>query len=226
MARLFVGLQIPKALKTHLKRLQLAVPSGARVSRAVNWHLTLAFIGEADLALAKEALAAGAYNAPHVVLTAPGWFGRSERRTYWLGTEQTPSVLALHQAVHAALRAAGAHDAAPVVLAAPGWFGRSELRTYGLGTEQTPSLWALHQALHADLRAAGLTPDDKPFVPHITLARGRGTSAEEEYFRQQSVPSGLEFRPDEFCLYSSEPQPHGSVYNVEARYGLAGVNKA
>lgn len=178
MARLFVGLQIPKALKTHLKRLQLAVPSGARVSRPVNWHLTLAFIGEADLALAKEALAAGAYNAPHVVLTAPGWFGRSERRTYWLGTEQTPSLL------------------------------------------------ALHQALHADLRAAGLTPDDKPFVPHITLARGRGTSAEEEYFRQQAAPSGLEFLPDELCLYSSEPQPHGSVYTVEARYGLAGVNKA
>src|SRR5690625_2463672 len=151
MARLFVGLQIPTALKTHLKRLQLAVPSGARVSRPVNWHLTLAFIGEADLALAKEALAAGAYNAPHVVLTAPGWFGRSERRTYWLGTEQTPSLL------------------------------------------------ALHQALHADLRAAGLTPDDKPFVPHITLARGRGTSAEEEYFRQQTVPAGFEVVPVAHC---------------------------
>src|SRR5690625_6899666 len=58
MARLFVGLQIPTALKTHPKRLQRAVPPGARVSRPINWHLTLAFIGEADLSQAKAALAA------------------------------------------------------------------------------------------------------------------------------------------------------------------------
>lgn len=172
MTRLFVGLEIPSTLRAELTRLQQAIPPGCRLSLPVNWHLTLAFIGEADLALVKAVLAAGTYQAPQVVLTEPGWFGRGERRTYWLGAERTPS------------------------------------------------LCALHQALQADLQAAGFEPDDKPFVPHITLARGRGTQADEEHFQRQPVAPGLEFHSRELCLYSSNPQPDGSAYRVEARYRL------
>ena len=172
MARLFVGLETPSALSAELTRLQEAVPAGCRLSLPVNWHLTLAFIGEADLALVQAVLAAGTYKTPQVVLTKPGWFGSGERRIYWLGAEHTPS------------------------------------------------LCALHQTLQADLQAAGFEPDDKPFVPHVTLARGRGTQAEEEHFQRQPVAPGLEFHPREFCLYSSNPQPNGSAYQVEARYRL------
>jgi len=172
MTRLFVGLEVPCTLRAELTRLQQTVPPGCRLSLPANWHLTLAFIGEADLALVQGVLAAGIYKVPQVVLTEPGWFGSGERRTYWVGAKRTPS------------------------------------------------LCALHEAVQADLHAAGFEPDDKPFVPHITLARGGGTQAEEEYFHRQPVIRGLEFHSRELCLYSSSPLPHGSVYRVEARYRL------
>lgn len=172
MTRLFVGLETPPTLSEELTRVQQAVPPGCRLSLPANWHLTLAFIGEADLALVQAVLAVGTYKVPQVVLTKPGWFGSGGRRTYWLGAERTPG------------------------------------------------LCALHQAVQADLQVAGFEPDDKPFVPHITLARGSGTQAEEQQFQRQPVTPGLEFHSHELCLYSSNPQPQRSVYRVEARYRL------
>src|SRR5690554_6191209 len=97
MERLFIGLEIPSSLSAELAHLQRAVPAGCRRSLPANWHLTLAFIGEADLALVQGVLGAGIYKAPLVVLTEPGWFESGERRTYWVGAERTPSLCALHQ---------------------------------------------------------------------------------------------------------------------------------
>src|SRR5690625_7684153 len=103
MTRLFVGLEVPCTLRAELTRLQQTVPPGCRLSLPANWHLTLAFIGEADLALVQGVLAAGIYKVPQVVLTEPGWFGSGVRRSYWVGAMRTSSLCALHEAVYADL---------------------------------------------------------------------------------------------------------------------------
>lgn len=52
-----------------------------------------------------------------------------------------------------------------------GKFGRPQDATLWLGIAKTPALEALAINLRNDLRARDLPFDDKPFLPHITLAR-------------------------------------------------------
>ena len=61
----------------------------------------------------------------------------------------------------------------PVLLAPDGLgkFGRPHDATLWLGIVKSPSLDALAANLREALRACALPFDDKPFLPHITLAR-------------------------------------------------------
>lgn len=52
-----------------------------------------------------------------------------------------------------------------------GHFGRPNDATLWLGITPTPELVGLCDRVRVELRAAGLSFDDKPFRPHITLAR-------------------------------------------------------
>lgn len=63
--------------------------------------------------------------------------------------------------------------AAPVPLAAAGLgtFGRARDATLWLGVEKDPQLMALAGRLREELLARGLPFDEKPFLPHVTLAR-------------------------------------------------------
>ena len=63
--------------------------------------------------------------------------------------------------------------AAPVPLAAAGLgtFGRARDATLWLGVEKDARLMALAGRLREELLARGLPFDEKPFLPHVTLAR-------------------------------------------------------
>lgn len=76
------------------------------------------------------------------------------------------------RAAMGALEAACAGEG-PVRLAATGLgtFGRARDATLWLGVEKDPRLMALAGRLREELLARGLPFDEKPFLPHVTLAR-------------------------------------------------------
>lgn len=61
----------------------------------------------------------------------------------------------------------------PILLSPDGLgkFGRPHDATLWLGIAKTPALEALAASLREALRARDLSFDDKPFLPHVTLAR-------------------------------------------------------
>jgi len=109
MLRLFVGIELPAALRLRLSLLCTGLP-GARWVDPGNLHLTLRFIGEVDEGMASDIDAALArIRAPRfeVILAGAGTFGGDRPRLLWIGIEDNPTLLELQERVEAALRRAG-----------------------------------------------------------------------------------------------------------------------
>lgn len=122
-----------------------------------------------------------------------------------------------------ARRAMDALDAAcagagPVELVAEGLgtFGRGRDVTLWLGVEKNPGLAALAERLREELLARGLCFDEKPFLPHVTIARRARLP--------QAALEGLAFPlPDEahaVTLYRSFLDPGGARYKPLYTVGL------
>jgi RNA 2',3'-cyclic 3'-phosphodiesterase len=107
MPRLFVGLEIPATIRKALACLQERVPRSSRLSPLDQWHLTLVFIGQAELPLVQAVLTGITHRTPKIILTKPGCFGAKQRLTYWIGAEPTQALCSLYQAVLADLQNAG-----------------------------------------------------------------------------------------------------------------------
>jgi RNA 2',3'-cyclic 3'-phosphodiesterase len=87
----------------------------------------------------------------------------------------------------------------------------------------TPELTALQQAVTAATAPCGFTPEDRPYHPHITLARRKGKGARELHdlrLQIQQQPKLAGFTADSFVLYESTPTPEGSRYDVRERFSL------
>jgi 2'-5' RNA ligase len=109
MLRLFVGIELPAALRLRLSLLCTGLP-GARWVDPGNLHLTLRFIGEVDEGVASDiddALAR--IRAPRfdVTLAGAGSFGGERPRLIWIGVEDNKPLVELQERVEAALRRAG-----------------------------------------------------------------------------------------------------------------------
>jgi 2'-5' RNA ligase len=89
-----------------------------------------------------------------------------------------------------------------------------------LAAEQSPTARRLASALQQAAAALGLTPDRKPFQPHVTLAR--------KVVRPAAL---LRLRPvvwrfDTFALVDSRTESSGPVYSVIDSYPLIRPDKA
>lgn len=88
-------------------------------------------------------------------------------------------------------------------------------RVAWLGAAECPQALAqLVETLSALARTGGLQPDDRPFQPHLTIAR-----------KVSRRPRPLAFEPirwqiNEFCLVQSKPGDTGSEYQVLSRWPL------
>lgn len=91
-----------------------------------------------------------------------------------------------------------------------------------IGLELHPLLNDLYEAVSQRLAERGIELDDRPFRPHVTLARcGRETPASVyQEFVQQPFPPLPSFEVTGFILYSSKPGEDGSVYTPEVTYSL------
>lgn len=111
-----------------------------------------------------------------------------------------------------------------------------ELEATGLGCFGQPrsprNLWAgvqppehvrlLHEALKASLAGLRYTPENRPFRPHITLARFRKQRGSvEELLASHSDSAFGYFAVSDIVLFESNQGPSGSVYTVVERFPLA-----
>jgi RNA 2',3'-cyclic 3'-phosphodiesterase len=141
--------------------------------------------------------------------------------------------------LHLSLRFIGEVDrhCAGDVLAALGAIHhpRFEVAVSGIGTfdrrGQPETVWAgvtpheplktLHKKVDQAMTRVGVPPDQRAYLPHITLARLKRSSGPVRNLLEQS--GGLKSEPflvDRFALYESQLTPEGAVYTVVEAYSL------
>ena len=118
-----------------------------------------------------------------------------------------------------------------------GFFPTSKsARVFWIGMEATPQLATLAAAIDGKMPALGIPKEDRPFSPHLTLARGAGGSGSPRrnkkdvpnriFQRLQEKLSALptpEFgtmTPHSFFLYQSQLSPKGSKYTKLSEFNL------
>jgi 2'-5' RNA ligase len=104
MAKLFVAIDLPDATARELARLQPAPQSGIRRADPSQMHLTLHFLGEADVDRMAAALQSATVPAFRVSIEAVGQFSsRDGAITLWAGARKSADLLGLHSSVADAL---------------------------------------------------------------------------------------------------------------------------
>jgi len=112
-------------------------------------------------------------------------------------------------------------------------------RVFWIGVEARPQLAALAAAVDDQTARLGIPREERPFSPHVTLARGggRGQGSGSPHWRKADRPNrsfqGLQEKlaalatPEfgtmtahEFFLYQSQLSPKGSTYTKLATFAL------
>lgn len=111
---------------------------------------------------------------------------------------------------------------------APGVFEHAGI--FFAGVSPAPELVKLRRRVEEATGPCGFLPEDRPYQPHITLARSKGVQGRRSMQRLReslsdsstasAVFSGVEFVAEEFLLYESFTRPEGSRYEVRRRYVL------
>lgn len=104
-----------------------------------------------------------------------------------------------------------------------GAFGGDKPRALFAGVENNATLVRLQAAHERLLQRLGLPAEGRKFVPHVALARLRGTTAAEvaQFIAQSGRFEPLEFPVGRFVLFSSKDSVGGGPYVVEQAYPLA-----
>ena len=107
-----------------------------------------------------------------------------------------------------------------------GFFDRAGV--FFVDVSMTPQLVRLQQAVTHATTDCGFVPEDRPYHPHITLARTKGQSRSGIRDLKRRLEAGAiaasrfpAFTAHEFLLYESFLGPTGSRYEVRARFPLA-----
>jgi len=96
---------------------------------------------------------------------------------------------------------------------------RGRLDAIWAGVAPHDQVRSLHAAVSRALTRAGIAPEERAFVPHITLARlARGLAAPLPAERLWPPPVSAHF--DHFILYESELGASGASYSAIERYPL------
>jgi RNA 2',3'-cyclic 3'-phosphodiesterase len=88
-----------------------------------------------------------------------------------------------------------------------------------LGYRATPALERIVAALEGGIREHGLPAEQRPYRPHLTLAR-RYPATSEPTAAQQAAASAVELPVDHIALYQSAAAPGGTRYTIIARHAL------
>ena len=146
----------------------------------------------------------------------------------WQNTEQMHLTLRfigevnpLRQAdIHAAL-ASLRFTPFQVTLAGIGLFGKARKpRALWVGVEDAKPLRHLHEKIIHSLLGAGVAPEERKFMPHVTLARFSGGRARrlEDYLDHYAGLALPAFDVRSFALISSHLSQAGARYRVEETF--------
>jgi 2'-5' RNA ligase len=123
--------------------------------------------------------------------------------------------------IHAALGAV--HQASfEIALSGIGAFERrGQAETVWAGVAPHEPLKSLHKKIDAALARVGVAPDERAYLPHITLARlRRGSGHVGNLLEQSGALASPPFPVADFALYESTLTPEGAVYSIVERYPL------
>lgn len=88
-------------------------------------------------------------------------------------------------------------------------------------------LKALHNKVDAALTRVGVPPDQRAFLPHITLARLKRSSGPVGNLLEEAGGLGSPlFTVDHFALFESVLTPDGAVYSILERYPLVASSRS
>jgi 2'-5' RNA ligase len=184
--RLFVALEIPRAVRDNLatliRDLRTADPK-ARWVRAENIHVTLKFIGEVPPEKVEDIR--GALSSVHSERAVELHF----RGLGFFPNAKRPSVL---------------------------W----------VGIDASPNLPSLADDIESSLEKLGFPREQRPYVPHLTIARFQPPRIHERLQSAIAQSSGREFgslRTGEFHLIESKLKPSGAEYTTLASFRFAGA---
>jgi RNA 2',3'-cyclic 3'-phosphodiesterase len=108
MTRLFVALELPAAATAELARIQPVPLAGLRLAESGQMHLTLHYLGEADVERMAAALGAVAVPPFPLVIEGVGQFPSAGGAvTLWVGVRKSAELLRLCATVAAALAREG-----------------------------------------------------------------------------------------------------------------------
>jgi 2'-5' RNA ligase len=110
-----------------------------------------------------------------------------------------------------------------VVLRGMGTFERAGV--LWAGVDLTEDLEELQRRVVAVGEECGFAREERPYRPHLTVARRNGRGGRWAFKKGWEMDSGLEFgafRARELVLYESVAGPGGSRYEVLERYALRG----
>jgi len=93
-----------------------------------------------------------------------------------------------------------------------------------VGVDGGSALFALQGEIEKALVRKGVAPEDRPFSPHITIARLKETPAARvvPFLRHYARFATRSFPVTQFILYSSTLTPQGAVHRQEALFPLRG----
>jgi RNA 2',3'-cyclic 3'-phosphodiesterase len=128
-------------------------------------------------------------------------------------TQQYPCLIERLRSVHAA----------PLKIAPEGIATFARAGILYAGVKPSPQLLQLQKSITAATGACGFSPEDRPYRPHVTLARVRGSRHSREISailqRSAGIHAFQPFTADQFALYETVPggQAH---YVIRERFPL------
>jgi len=125
----------------------------------------------------------------------------------------------------AALRALPARPAIPIAIEKLGFFPTPHApRVFWAGVHGGDALAQLARETENALAALGIAKEQRPFSPHLTLARSKPPGKQPALLQAVAKVPSLDFgrfTADRFFLYHSQLRPTGSVYTQLAQFPFA-----
>ena len=111
-------------------------------------------------------------------------------------------------------------------LAGVGAFGSKKPHAVWAGVSASPELTALQAEIERICQRLGVPADPRKFMPHVTLARLRNSTAEDvaRYLSARGNFSTVPFKVSRFVLMSSRDSVGGGPYVIEEAWPLSGAD--
>lgn len=195
MPRLFIGIPVCDELRQRAGQLQIPSDAAIRRTPADDFHVTLHFLGETDDATFER-----------------------------IGQDLS----SIRSSVFTMILSGVGHfpPSNTKTINADGKSGHSSLpQVLWVGVQPCDALMALHVAVGRVLRSAGVSLEQRPYHPHLTIARVKSatlaTVIAVENFEQENVSFEVPQRVNRFVLYSVSRNPlQKPRYVIEREYRL------